>query len=84
LLASSDESAPTIHSALTAQPIGQLHKEPLKPIVEVLPPASRIKQSKSIAQVKMGPPKGATKTKPHPRKKWIPSVKEVAPKKKKL
>jgi len=31
----------------------------------------------------MGPPKGATKAKAHPRKKRIPSVEEVAPKKKK-
>jgi len=83
LLASSDESAPTIHSASTAQPIGRLHRKPPKPVVEVSPPASRIKQLKSIAQVKMGPPKGATKTKARPRKKRIPSIEEVAPKKKK-
>jgi len=83
LLASSDESPLTIHSASTAQPIGRLHKKPLKPVVEVSPPASRIKQSKSVAQVKMGPPKGATKPKARPRKKRIPSVEEVALKKKK-
>ena len=52
-------------------------------MVEVSPPTSHIKQSKAVAQVKMGPPKGATKPKAHPRKKQIPSVEEVAPKKKK-
>ena len=83
MLASSDESAPTIHSASTAQPIGRLHKRPPKPVVEVSPPPRRIKQSKAVAQVKLGPPKGATKPKARPRKKRIPSVEEVAPKKKK-
>jgi len=52
-------------------------------VVEVSPPASHIKQSKAVAQVKMGPPKGATKPKARPRKKRVPSVEEVVSKKKK-
>lgn len=83
MLASSDESAPTLLSASTAQPIGRLHKRPPKPVVAVSPPASRAQPSKAIAQVKMGPPRGAIKARARPRKKRLLSVEEDAPVKKK-
>ena len=52
-------------------------------MVAVSPPASRAQPSKVVAQVKMGPPRGAIKARARPKKKRLLSVEEDVPKKKK-